>query len=92
MATYQEKPFIVITSKYEVLKVTYERVLGWRLMWTCSDLNVFVVGPLPGMMYEQAANLAMQECVARNIPPRSLRSCQQQRKPIVNDTKSRRMF
>lgn len=86
------KPFIVITSKYEVLKVAYDAVRGMRKVWSCSDLDVFVVGPLSGMLFEQAANLAMQECIARNIRPSSLRLVTGKRYTNPIETDTRRMF
>lgn len=39
-----------------------------RLMWYASGVNFFVVGPLNGMKYEQAANLALQKCFEFKIP------------------------
>lgn len=87
-----DRPFIVITSKYEVLKVGYETVRGMRKVWSCSDLDVFVVGALSGKLFEQAANLAMQECVARHIRPSSLRLVAEKRHINPIETETRRMF
>ena len=87
-----KKPFIVITSKNEVLTVGYEMKTGQRMAWTCPDLDVYVVGPIPGKMYEQAANLAMQEAISRRIAPSSLKSTNVSRRKSSSDTKSRRMF
>lgn len=92
MKTYQKKPMMLITSKYEVLRASYEPAKGMRLMWTCSDLEVYVVGPLKGLLYEQAANIAMNECISRGIRPGSLRAVKSSGIFNALSTETKRMF
>lgn len=86
------KPFVVITSKYGVLTVGYETLKSQRLVWTCADLDVYVVGPLTGVIFEQAGNLALQECCNRNIPARWLKCVARRGRKNDLDTKTRRMW
>lgn len=67
-------PHITIEVKDECMKVHYDKLAKSRLVWRAPDLDVFVKGSLAGRKWEQAANLAMQECIIRHIPVISLRA------------------
>lgn len=64
-----------------------------RPMWCAAGLVVHVKGALPGIKYEQAANLAMAVCLTMNIPAISLRRYSASVTKAVQslETKSRRM-
>jgi len=51
----------------------YGRLPKTRVVWRARGIEFWVKGSLGGMRYEQAANLAMQECVSLHIPLISLR-------------------
>ncbi len=44
-----------------------------RLVWRGAGIEFYVKGPLSGIRYEQAANLAMQKTIEYHIPLVSLR-------------------
>lgn len=67
------KTVITIEVKYGVMRLHEGvRLPRSRPMWHCPDAEFYVVGPLAGKGYEQAANLAMQWCCERRIPVISL--------------------
>ncbi len=62
------------------IKVTDETMIMYlgkmprsRPMWHADGVIFYVLGPLNGLKYEQAANLALQQCIAYNIPPIALK-------------------
>jgi len=68
-----------------------EKLSGSRLVWSCSDLAVWVKGPLNGLRYEQASNLALNVCYDRHIPALSLKrvnSSSSNRKSFETNTRS----
>jgi len=64
---------ITIEVKYNVMKVKNGRVKRSRLCWRGPGIEIWVLGPLNGHLYEQAANLAMNYAEGINIPAGSLR-------------------
>ena len=65
---------MTIEIVYGVMRVHYSKLPKARLVWQAAGLNVYVKGSLGGKYaYEQAANLAMQECIHRHIPVISLK-------------------
>jgi len=68
------KQEITIFVEPKIMTVLNERVKKARLYWTCADMDIYLLGELPAKRYAAAANLAMQECVSRDIPPRTLKN------------------
>lgn len=84
---------ITIVSKYDTLKVSEGFLKGSRCLWIAPGLTVYVHGPLPGLMYEQACNLALQVCDEMHIPAMSLKRYNvPEAKKSSFETKTRRMF
>ena len=86
---------ITIVSRYDTLTVNDgEKIDGSRLVWVVRDeLYVWVKGPLNGLLYEQAANLALQVCCEMHIPAQMLvRANYSSAVKSRFETKSRRLF
>lgn len=64
---------VTIEVKDESMIMRYEKLSKARLEWLAPGIEIYVKGSLKGVKYEQAANLAMQECCERRIPVISLR-------------------
>jgi hypothetical protein len=65
---------ITIVVEAETMEVVEgEKVLGSRLEWSCSDLQVYIKGELTGEKWEQATALALAVCYDRHIPAYSLK-------------------
>ena len=80
---------ITILVHYGNMTVYERRLPGSRLVWRAPGLDVYVKGELTGdkLHFEQAANLALNACIARHIPAVSLRyqkSSNQKRNPSTN--------
>jgi hypothetical protein len=58
----------------EIMQVEYSRMAKSRLVWIAPGLNVYVLGSIADKFkFEQASNMALQECINRHIPASSLR-------------------
>lgn len=55
------------------ISTQYGRSKKARLEWRASGLEIYLCGRFPPEVYARAANLAINECLARNIPTISLR-------------------
>ncbi len=64
---------ITIVQNYGTLTVNDGKVSKSRLEWRAPGLKIYVKGALPGVVYEQAINLALNAAIARHIPAISLR-------------------
>jgi len=64
---------ITIVSEYETLKVIDGKVKKARLEWRAPGLEIWVKGGLGGVLYESAANLALNAAIARHIPAIAVR-------------------
>ena len=49
------------------------KVKGSRLVWIAPGLEIYVKGEFGRRGYELAANVALNECIGRNIPGTALR-------------------
>jgi len=86
---------ITIVSKWDVLSVCHYRVKGSRLMWAAPNFEVWVLGPLPGLMYEQACNLALHHGSLAGVKASQLKRVKRENegpRKSSFDTKTRRMF
>jgi hypothetical protein len=85
---------ITIEVFYETMRVKESKLTGSRIMWVAPGLEVYVKGSLPGIKYEQAANLAMNVAEGMHIPASSLRRVGGTPYKLSrgSDTKSKRMF
>lgn len=63
---------ITIVVKEETMEAIEGRAKGSRTVWRGAGIYFHVKGPLHGIAYEQACNLAMNMCEERHIPVRSL--------------------
>jgi len=82
------------------IKVTDETMVMYlgkmprsRPMWHADGVVFYVLGPLGGMKYEQAANLALQQCCAYKIPAAALKRYSSGITKAIEseETKTRRM-
>lgn len=85
---------ITIEVKYDVMTVKMGKLKRSRLVWTAPGVQIYVIGSLDGMLYEQASNLAMNYCQGMHIPASSLRrvSYTSHLKASGTDTQTKRMF
>jgi len=85
---------VTIEVKYEVMRSHEGKLPSARLMWVAPGLEVYCKGALPGIKYEQAANLAMNIAEDMHIPASSLRRAggTPYRLNRSSDTKSGRLF
>jgi len=85
---------ITIESKYDLLSAHEGRLVGSRLMWVAKGFEVWVKGPLPGLLYEQACNLAMSLGEGVGVKPSEIRRAGGTPYKLSrgSDTKSKRMF
>lgn len=65
---------ITIEVLDECMTIRYAQLPKSRVVWRAPGLEVRVKGSLAGCKWEQAANLAMHECLNRHIPVISLRT------------------
>jgi len=80
-----------IVIKYEMMVMIDGAKKGSRLMFRGPGINVYVMGPLEGKAFEQAANLAMNKAQDMHIPVRSLKTVKY---PVSRklETNTKRMF
>nr|CRY94303.1 hypothetical protein [uncultured prokaryote] len=85
---------ITIVQKYGMFAVHHDRIVGSRLLWTAPNFEVWVKGELSGLLYEQAANLAMHHAERIGIAPHELKRAggTPYRLNRGSDTKTKRMF
>jgi len=85
---------ITIVQRYNMFAVHHERIAGSRLMFVAPNFEVWVKGELPGLLYEQCANLAMHHAQRIGIAPHELRRAggTPYRLNRSSDTKTKRMF
>jgi len=55
------------------LTVEFGKVPHARLQWYAPGLEIYTRGAFPVKLYPIAANVAMNECITRNIPVVSMR-------------------
>jgi len=80
-----------IVVKYEMMVMAEGVKRGSRLVFRGPGINVYVLGPLEGKAFEQAANLAMNKAEGMNIPAQSLKTVKY---PVTRriETNTKRMF
>jgi hypothetical protein len=86
---------ITIYSQYDSLAVYHYRLKGSRLMWRASNFEVWVKGPLNGLLYEQACNLALHHGSLSGVNALDLKRVNRENggpRKSSFDTKTRRMF
>lgn len=86
---------ITIYSQYEQLAVYHYRLKGSRLVWRSPNFEVWVKGPLPGLLYEQACNLALHHGSLAGVNALDLKRVNRENegpRKSSFETKSRRMF
>lgn len=64
---------VTIIIEDERMTVIPQRIAKSRLVWRAAGLDVFVIGAMDKLQFEQASQLAMIECQTRHIPLISLR-------------------
>lgn len=65
---------ITIEIKYLTMIVHQGKSKRARLTWTGPGLEVYVLGSLQGLAYEQAANLTVNYALGVHIAPSSIKS------------------
>ncbi len=80
-----------IVIKYEMMVMFDGIKKGSRLVFQGAGLNVYVIGALDGMAFEQAANLTMNKAEELHISVRSIRTVKNARRSSF-ETKTKGMF
>jgi len=84
---------ITIEVKQETMIAHEGKMPRARFMWFAPGLEIYVKGPLSGVAYEQASNLALHVAMGMNIPAISVKrySANVTLARQSSDTKSKRM-
>jgi hypothetical protein len=64
---------ITLVVKYQYIKEEQGKLKRSRLVWKGAGIEIYVLGPLSGHLFNEAGYVAQMSCEKRHIPVSSLR-------------------